>query len=707
MRIINNNVDMMRTNFAEYPQSAMIARYKEVAIDMLRYQFPGLSIGELAAAVDYSISKNFKDEPAQIDNNYKKRTIDTTLLAVSDYIITREPITTSWGVMFNRHGVVPNPLYHVIDGFINSRKALKKEMFKYPKGSEEFEKYNLLQLLAKIDANGYYGATGMYSCMFYNLYTAASTTTQGRSCNSAAALFFESFLNNNVPFGSLNELIEFIHNVLNEPRSYNDADIITIHASVEETFFRMMSDAGWGWMPDEEDMQIIWNIVSKLDQSQLDRLFYKNNLFAFVDNDPITQAILFILQSLEAPFMDPNHPPKEIEEALKEFCNVLKEYVYYDKQIIDRLGKMDKLIRTVSAIQDTDSAIISLDGWYQYIRDLCVGIPMKIKNEVVDAAELVDSGEVVTSPTKLPVQDYSFLDDEMIETDRLIDPMTIIPQDGLRYSIINIIAYCLTILVNDYMSKYCKNAHSDNARDCLITMKNEFLFKRVLITNAKKHYASKMELQEGNIVPEAKSLDIKGMDAFVKSSTNPAIQERLKKVLYEDILNAETIDQIKVLKDIAIIEKDIYTSIQNGEKKFFKPVKVKAHSSYENPMRIQGIVASYVYNELHEDGTESLDMTIRNSVDVVKVDMNLKNIDRIRDSHPTVYQKAVNLLKTDQFATGISSVAIPANEPVPTWVMPFIEYAEIINNNISGFPIESIGLYRGSDKNNSTNIINF
>ena len=67
----------------------------------------------------------------------------------------------------------------------------------------------------------------MYSCLFYNLYSASSTTTQGRSCNSAAALFCESFLNNNVPFGSLNELIEFIHNVLNEEHHYKDEDIIT------------------------------------------------------------------------------------------------------------------------------------------------------------------------------------------------------------------------------------------------------------------------------------------------------------------------------------------------------------------------------------------------------------------------------------------------------------------------------------------------
>ena len=70
----------------------------------------------------------------------------------------------------------------------------------------------------------------MYSCLFYNLYAAATTTTQGRSCNSAAALFFESFLNNNVPFGSINQLTEFIHNVLNETHFYRDEDIITIHA---------------------------------------------------------------------------------------------------------------------------------------------------------------------------------------------------------------------------------------------------------------------------------------------------------------------------------------------------------------------------------------------------------------------------------------------------------------------------------------------
>lgn len=216
-----------------------------------------------------------------------------------------------------------------------------------------------------------------------------------------------------------------------------------------------------------------------------------------------------------------------------------------------------------------------------------------------------------------------------------------------------------------------------------------------------------MELQEGNTIPEDKSLDVKGMDAFVKSSMNPTIQAKLKKILYEDILNTEAIDPIQVLRDIALVEKEIFDSINAGEKRFFKPVKVKSLASYENPMRIQGIVASYAYNALHEPGTEALDMSIRNSVDVVKVDMSMKNIDRIKDTFPYVYEKAIELMKTKEYATGISAIAIPLNEAVPGWILPFIEYETIINDNISGFPIESIGLFRGSQKNNSTNMIKF
>ena len=338
---------------------------------------------------------------------------------------------------------------------------------------------------------------------------------------------------------------------------------------------------------------------------------------------------------------------------------------------------------------------------------MCVGVPMKIKNVDTDMLKYLEDGVTETTETSIPVDEMSLGDDELNLEKRFIKPLVIIPQDGLRYSIISIMTYIISKLVNDYMAKYCSNANTDNDRPCLITMKNEFLVKRALITDAKKHYASKIELQEGNPVPEDKSLDIKGMDAFVKSTFNKHIQEKLKAVLYEDILNTDVVDGITVLKHISDIEKEIYNSIMAGEKRYYKPLQVKSISSYENPMRIQGITSSYVYNALHEPGTEALDLSQRNSVDVVKVDINMKNINAIKETYPYVYEKAVELLGTKEYKTGISAIAIPLSEDVPKWILPFINYAEIIHDNVSGFPIESIGFYRGNKSNNISNIISF
>lgn len=127
------------------------------------------------------------------------------------------------------------------------------------------------------------------------------------------------------------------------------------------------------------------------------------------------------------------------------------------------------------------SAIISLDGWYRYALNLTCGIPMTIKKQDVDAIEFLETGKVKAEETILPITEEAFNivgdDDEVLQSDRLIDAFRIIPQDGLRYSIINILAFCIGKLVNDYMAKYCDNANTTNERPCLITMKNEFLNK--------------------------------------------------------------------------------------------------------------------------------------------------------------------------------------------------------------------------------------
>ena len=285
----------------------------------------------------------------------------------------------------------------------------------------------------------------------------------------------------------------------------------------------------------------------------------------------------------------------------------------------------------------------------------------------------------------------------------MIDIMEIIPQEGVRYSIINIIAYILGKVINDYMERYTKASHSWSPdRKCLIIMKNEFLFKRVLLmTNAKKNYATIQELQEGNKVPSEEGLDIKGLP-LNKSGTNETTQNRLKKILYEDILNAENVDQVKVLKDLAVFEKEIYESLRTGQKTFYKPARINSASSYEDPMRIQGVKGAVVWNELRQE-LESIDLESRNSIDILKVNINKKNVDSIED--PYIRDKCKEMLNSPSFKTGINAISVPRDVEIPKWLVPYIDYTTIINDNISVFPLDPIGLHKMNLNNNYTNIL--
>lgn len=222
-----------------------INKYKDTAIYLLQLYFPELNRTEIEYAVDRSIDENLKRHPATVVNSYKKTNIDIDLVDLANYILAKEPILTSYGVLYNKHNDVPNPLYKLIDSFISSRDEVKKKMFTYPKGSFEYQKYSLMQLLYKLDANAIYGGMGMCTSYFYNYYTAAAITTQGKSFNCAMSLFFESFLANNVPFDSLDEVVTFIYNVCNDEYDISMDIHINHKPDVAETFFKIMSSCGF------------------------------------------------------------------------------------------------------------------------------------------------------------------------------------------------------------------------------------------------------------------------------------------------------------------------------------------------------------------------------------------------------------------------------------------------------------------------------
>lgn len=226
------------------------------------------------------------------------------------------------------------------------------------------------------------------------------------------------------------------------------------------------------------------------------------------------------------------------------------------------------------------------------------------------------------------------------------------------------------------------------------------------MTMVKKSYATLQEIQEGNLIPKDKQLDVKGIASIAKSSNADSTRKALEKILLEDILEADTISQFKVVKHLAILENRIINSIQSGSKEYYKPVTIKSMASYVNPMRIQGVKAATVWNALKEENLEAINLDERNPLYVAKCNITRDSIESIREDFPYVYSKALELLDNPTYKGKIDSIAVPLDEFVPEWLTRLIDYKTIVNDNISGFPIESVGIQRlGNNNVNYTNIL--
>ena len=328
----------------------------------------------------------------------------------------------------------------------------------------------------------------MYTCLLYNVSLATSSTSQGRALVSSAGMLFESFLADSVKFNSLNEVIEFIDHVREErfERKYSDAVILDRNIIVEECFAKIVNECGFTWIPNEQELDIIWKILNNLSVQDINRLYYKNNLYEFMSNSFMKNKIHEILTKLDVPYLAPLKPPACIKEELDSLSDILKEYVYYGYMRIDRIDKMDRGIKSVCAISDTDSTIISLDAWYRFVLQEIVQYnkyPI-LEKVLVNPFEKIDYDEFgdPSNPDQLsPFKnikvrlDYDFYNDEIIELKHLEDPFTILPQDNMRYAILNIMGYVLDKLINDYMEKFTMNNHSYRGEGmCKIIMKNEF-----------------------------------------------------------------------------------------------------------------------------------------------------------------------------------------------------------------------------------------
>ena len=227
-----------------------------------------------------------------------------------------------------------------------------------------------------------------------------------------------------------------------------------------------------------------------------------------------------------------------------------------------------------------------------------------------------------------------------------------------------------------------------------------------MLTESRRNYADVQLVQEGNIIPEGERMAIMGLP-LNKSTLSEDVKKKLQHILYEDVLTADKVDQVRVMKQLIIFEKEIYNSIMNKETKYYKPDNIAAINSYQkDPTSVNGILAAMIYNEMRTEDMPYINLEERNKITKIKIDVNKKNVEKIKDLYPDDYAKLVRLLNHPVLGSKVTVIGLPLDTAVPDWVLSFVDFTTIINDQLKNFPLDSIGLKRlSNDSVNVSNII--
>lgn len=649
---------------SEILQKRIIKQWRKEVVGIISTMYPEDDKKDIKKFVNEKIVDNFKQPNAILHNNYIHKKQDIDLISIGDWIHDKKPIVGGYGVFFNDQSKVINPAAIMLDNFLNLRKMYKDELKIYHETSYEYATSDRKQLTEKVNANSYYGVSGSPTSNFYNIYTAASTTATGQSLISTTETAFEGFMSNNNPFIDLDDCMNFLRFITKEKddRKFSTRKILP-RITVEMLIGRLKT---MFYDYKEEYEFVLFSYLINLHEEEISRIYFKNNLYEF-SNLPRIRYILSDIVMKADKFRDPNKVPSSIAKELDELWDYYKEFVLYNNFYFNRIQRLKNDKRKTVVTVDTDSNMLNLEPWYNFMMEYVIGVKPEIVNGKTD--------------------------------------------DDVMYICINIMSYIITKMITEVLNKYTKKANVPKEYRHRVNMKNEFLFTRLILADKKKRYMSSIRLREGKeVLPE--KIDIKGHD-FAKSSARPETMEFFKKLAKERLLYTDNIDIPSILADINQFHDDIDDSLKRGERNFLLPKSVKELGAYKDPFREMGVRAVFAWNAIYPENS----IELPEKIDIVKVNLErLSDVEKLLDKYPEIYEKIVSGIfesKIDKIREkGVSAIAIPRNvDKVPEWITEFMDCDTIINDNISKFHsvLRSLGLntIKTSKKEYYSNIISF
>lgn len=667
----------MHSSQAITKESVFIMRWVQQMAQILQLSFPDRSKKDIDDYLFNYAKTNISNKPVVLINNYRNKTVKTTILEVIDAIEKERLIIGGDGVLYIQHSVAENPLIGYILHVMDSRKLMKKERDKYTKYSDDWVAYDIKQLNFKILINSLYGVLGYKRFLLSNRFLAQSITNQGKQIITTAVCTFENFLSDNVNFVTSSEMFVYVTNILNEYSS-----IKAKYGKLRTDLFKCTGDfrlavrnrllKKCAFNVTENHVRVLDRILKSCNQEELFMLYYKNNIYEFNKlsfvREKLNSALILIKELKSADISNLDENAQKILLSLLEFYYV---FVVYDYPIYDRVRKAAFTKKKSVLYVDTDSNFIGLDPLIRHIKK-------------------------------------DMLEDNINKT-----------EEDITIQLVNIYMYYCQQIVNRSLRTFGIYSNVSEEWASKIQMKNEFYIRRILFAKEKKkRYVADVAIQEGKVLDPEMDPDIKGFD-FKKSTTKETVKSFYTLLCKEYIMRSNYIDVPGLYKELLLFKREIERSMKAGESLYFKQMNVKKPEHYKKPYSTQQIPAVLLWNTLCPEYA----IELPSDVDIIPIkelcakkkfvtdkssgektcvlDFNSnKNVQWLKQYYPECYERfETDIINNNDIMIrkmSLSSIAKPKNPniPIPPWFSELINTDKVTNDTIGLFlPImESLGL---------------
>jgi DNA polymerase elongation subunit (family B) len=493
-------------------------------------------------------------------------------------------------------------------------------MFNCVQGSAEFQELDRTQKVIKVVNNSIYGVMGESNSFLFNLTLAASITYTAAIIITHCVQSFESLFGN-IRFKKVGDLIDYIADLATLDFKYYDTNSYVPLKSCDEVTSYLISKVE---DLQDNDIEIVSSIISRLGSPIATRIYYKNNLKEFICD--CEQCMDLIGNIIDTENQNIEKPSEELKVHLDELWSLIDDFVICNRVIYDRYEFSERCERKSVLLVDTDSCFLNLSPIYEAITNVY---------------ELEESSE-------------------------------------MTLKIINVGIFILGKFVEGALGKLTENMNVPVEKQPIINMKNEFLYDRIMLTRNKKSYTGTLIAQEGHIIKPAK-LDMKGL-SVKKITVNRTVREFFTEIIMEDILSSKEIELSTILIKFAELEKRIKESLKKGEIDFCVPANVNAVASYKTPYQINGVRAMLAWNYLNPNNQilppEKIN-TLKlkgEKLDDLQAIYDTSEFDIIRDK---IFGNE-NLQKY-----GLKTIALPKSvTEIPEWIIPLIDIDTIVADNL-------------------------